>query len=70
MSMGTSRTKLISAVKDLHIRWDRVKTRWNDPVSKEFEEEFLASLEGKVRGSVQAIEDMDALLRRARKECG
>ncbi len=61
--------KLVSALKELHGRWDRVRTRWNDPVAKAFEKEFLASLDGRVRTGAAAMEQMRELVEQARREC-
>jgi hypothetical protein len=70
MSLSTSRSKLVSSLKDLHSRWDRVRMQWEDKVAKDFEDEFLGPLDGKVRGGVSAIEHMNELMMRARRECG
>jgi hypothetical protein len=69
MSVSTSRTRLVSSLKELLGRWDRVRAQWDDPVRREFEAEFIAPLDGKVRSGVSAMERMQELLDRARKEC-
>lgn len=70
MSLNSSRTKLVTSLKELHSRWDRVSQHWDDENAKKFHEQFLAPLDGKVRGGVNAIEHMNDLVSRARKECG
>ncbi len=69
MSLDTGRMKLVSSLKDLHGRWDRVRTRWNDPVAKAFEKEFLAPLDAKIRSGASAMEQMRELIAQARREC-
>ena len=69
MSLATGRMKLVSALKDLRGRWDRVRVRWNDPVAMAFEKQFLANLDGKVRSGAAAMEQMQELVAQARREC-
>jgi hypothetical protein len=69
MSMATGRTKLVSSLKELNTRWEHVQRHWNDPVRKDFEREFLAPLEGKVRSGASAMEHMNELLMKVRREC-
>ena len=69
MSLNTGRMKLVSSLKELHGRWDRVRTRWNDPVAKAFEKEYIASLDGKVWSGASAMEQMRELVAQARREC-
>jgi len=70
MSLATARSKLVSNLKELLTRWDRVRTYWDDPVSRNFEKEYLAPLDSKVRAGVSAMEHMHELLDRAKRECG
>lgn len=69
MSLATGRAKLVASLKDLHARWDRIGTRWNDPVSRDFAEEFIAPLENKVRAGTNAMETMFEMLAKARRDC-
>ncbi|MCP3904729.1 MAG: hypothetical protein GY715_13970 [Planctomycetes bacterium] len=70
MSVATARAKLVANLKDLMDRWERVRTYWDDPVSREFEKEYLAPLDAKVRAGVSAMEHMYELLDRAKRDCG
>jgi hypothetical protein len=70
MSLSTGRSKLMTSLKELRLRWDRVRTRWDDPVSRDFEKEFVAPLDGKVRSAVSAIEQMYEVVSKARRDCG
>ncbi|MBT8484392.1 MAG: hypothetical protein HKO59_13835 [Phycisphaerales bacterium] len=69
MSLPTSRTRLVAALKELHSRWSTLSPKWRDAVAKSFEEEHVAPLEGKVRASVTAMEHMHDIVSRARREC-
>ena len=69
MSLSVGRTKLVTALKDLRVRWDTVRTLWDDPVARDFELKFLEPLEGKVRSGVSAMENMYEMVLKARKDC-
>lgn len=69
MSISTGRTKLVTSLKELHARWDRLSRIWDDPVSRDFAQEFIAPLDGKVRSGVSAMEQMYELLVKAKRDC-
>ena len=69
MSLGSSRTRLMGALKELQVRWDRAKSTWDDPQSRDFESRHLVPLEPTIRHAVTAMEKMEAILARARREC-
>ncbi len=70
MSLGSSRTRLKGALKELQIRWDQAKSRWDDPQSRDFEKQFLTTLEPRIRNALTAMEKMEATLARVRRDCG
>ncbi len=70
MSMGVSRTRLNASVKQLLVHWEIVKKQWDDAVSQEFETKHLKTLVPAVRSTVNAMEKMEAILARARRDCG
>ena len=70
MSMAVSRARLRAAMRDLLVQWDLARAQWDDPVSREFESKYLRTLEPKALRAVNAMEKMEAVLSRARAECG
>ena len=34
MSLAVGRSKLVGALKDLMVKWDRTKESWDDPMSR------------------------------------
>jgi hypothetical protein len=70
MSVTGGRVKAQVALKDLLVRWDRVREQWNDPVAQQFQEATLDPLEGQVRGALTAMDKMKEILGRIRSECG
>lgn len=69
MSVGVSRAKLLGAVRDLHVRWDRVRDLWDDPAAKHIEESIIGPLEPRVRAAVSAMEKMNQILHKIRSDC-
>jgi hypothetical protein len=70
MSLHAGSSKLNLALKDLRVRWEETKTRWNDPVSETFEETYWRPLEMQVQTTLRAIDRLGQELGRARQECG
>ena len=70
MSMAVSRSRLRAAMRDLLVQWDLARAQWDDLVSREFESKYLRTLEPKALRAVNAMEKMEAVLSRARAECG
>ena len=58
------------ALKELQIKWGQAKVRWDDVQSREFEKQFLATLEPRIRGTMTAMEKMEGILSRVRRDCG
>lgn len=50
-------------------RWHETKTSWRDAKSAEFERVFLGDLIGTVERTVTAIEQVDKLINRIKKDC-
>jgi hypothetical protein len=70
MSLATSRARLQGALKELRAHWDQAKSKWDDPMSREFEKRYLAPLEPMVRNTISAMDKMDGILAKARRDCG
>ncbi|MEM7227990.1 MAG: hypothetical protein AAF432_04160 [Planctomycetota bacterium] len=69
MSLSVGRTKLLEAQKLLLMRWDAVCRQWDDPKRHEFQKEFIDGLDADIRSAINAIENMNGLVSRARSEC-
>ena len=70
MSLAVARTKIMTSMKDLQVRWDEVTRYWDDPVAREFAKRHIEPLDGQSRAAVSAIENMSQIVARARNECG
>ena len=69
MSVGMSRTRLNGALKELRIRWDLAKAKWDDPQSRDFESRYLRPLEPTIRNAVTAMETMETILAAVKRDC-
>lgn len=69
MSLSVGRAKLVGALRDLMLRWEKAKAQWDDPMSRNIEERVLEPLDPKVRAASTAIEKMGEMVARARRDC-
>jgi len=69
MTLGGTKSRLVAITKELATRWDETKNYWKDAKSQELEGRFLAELFASVDKSVGALERLDELLAKVRKDC-
>ena len=69
MSTKGSASNLQEAMKNLSIAWAQVKEDWRDAKSIEFEEKYIESLPRDVSQAIEAMEEVDTLLRKVRRDC-
>ncbi len=69
MSIRTGKAQLEAALKELLIKWDHTQTRWNDPVSKDFDKEFITPIDRRIKSAIPAIEKLADVLHKARRDC-
>ena len=69
MNIRSSAANLAQAAKELKLDWEQTKTYWRDVKSQEFERQYLESVPHEVARAVATIEEIDALLRKMRRDC-
>lgn len=69
MSLNSARGRLLGSLKELHGRWERVSQVWDDPVRADFEKHYIHPLDAKSRTAVAAMEQMEELLAKAKRDC-
>lgn len=69
MSTHVSASNLGQSVQDLKIQWQHTQTYWRDIKSREFEQRYLEHLPDLVMRAKTVIEEIDIILRKARKDC-
>jgi hypothetical protein len=55
-------------MKTLKARWDIIKPGWNDPVCKDFEEEYVVPLDQQVSTTLRATDRLAQSLQDAQHE--
>ncbi|MBL1218828.1 MAG: hypothetical protein D8M59_15215 [Planctomycetes bacterium] len=69
MSLSAGRAMLGEAETELKLKWESMVRVWNDPVSKQFEKEFIAPIHPRVKMAASAMARMQEVVNRARQEC-
>jgi hypothetical protein len=69
MSTKGSASNLQEAMKNLSVAWQQVKEEWSDAKSMEFEEKYIESLPRDVSQAIEAMEEVDTLLKKVRRDC-
>ena len=67
--MNASRARLEALTKELRLQWQQTKEHWADAKSREFEQRFLQELFGTVERSASAIEQLDRVITKIKKDC-
>ncbi|MBI1375091.1 MAG: hypothetical protein GC159_20420 [Phycisphaera sp.] len=70
MSMSTSKARIMHAFKELTVAWAETKEQWNDSASARFQERFLDPIETRVRSTVGAMELMEEVFSKVKRDCG
>ncbi len=69
MALFTGRAKLYDGMKTLRAHWDDIQQIWKDPVRDEFEEQHWKPLEVQLHSAMRAIDRLDQVLTKMRRDC-
>lgn len=69
MNTRATAANLAQAAKDLAVSWQLARSSWRDAKSVEFESRFLDPLPSAIARASTAIEELDAVLRKAQRDC-
>jgi hypothetical protein len=61
---------LSDAAKQLNAEWEQTRASWRDAKSLEFYETYLSAIPDLVTKGNAAINEVEALLRKVRQDCG
>jgi hypothetical protein len=70
MSLSVAKANLMDAVKQLRLRWDKVRSVWDDDAARRFEKEFIAPLDAKVLAAAKGLDHVSELTTAVRRDCG
>jgi len=62
-------SNLHEAVKGLMAAWDQTRTYWRDVKSEEFQAAYLNNLPNDAARAVAVMAEIEALLKKVRKDC-
>ena len=67
--MKVSANKLSAITRELWAQWQQTKSCWKDARSQEFEKKYMEDLVSSVDRAVTAIDQLDKLVTKVRKDC-
>lgn len=70
MSVASGKANLVDAGKALRQAWERAKGSWSDAAAERFLRDVIEPMEQRASAAARGIEDLDALIRLVRRECG
>jgi hypothetical protein len=68
--MTSARIRLRLEHRNLMHAWNRARESWRDSVSRAFENRRLAPLDSQVRSACAVMEQLEATMEAARRDCG
>lgn len=69
MSLNADKSRLMALTKNISLRWIETQNHWRDVKSEEFDQRFMQELFPNVNKATAAIEKLEELLKKIRKEC-
>jgi hypothetical protein len=69
VDISADRAKLHNRLKELAVRWEEVKSGWDDSVRREFEEGHWRALEAHVNAALRAMDQLAGVIVQARHDC-
>ena len=69
MSLNANKSRLTALTKNLSLRWVETREQWRDAKSDEFNERFMQELFPRVNKAVNAMEKLEEILKKVRKDC-
>jgi hypothetical protein len=70
VNLNVAKAQMLDALKQLHIRWARVREGWDDDTRRRFEAEFIEPLESRVRMALKGLDHVNELITTVRRDCG
>jgi hypothetical protein len=69
MNISANGKVLVTATRELSIRWSETKDSWRDAKADEFEQRFLVELLATVDRTAIIFDDLDKLISKVRNDC-
>lgn len=69
MSLHGNKSRLTALTKDISLRWAETRNHWRDAKSEEFDHRFMQELLPRVNKAAAAVEKLEELLNKIKKDC-
>ena len=67
--LSTGPAKLHKAWQNLLVRWEHTKLGWHDPVSQQFEEEYLAAFGEQIQATLERMRALSSIFNTVEHDC-
>ena len=69
MNISANGKVLVTATRELSLRWSETKDSWRDAKADEFEQRFLVELLATVDRTAIIFDDLDKLISKVKSDC-
>lgn len=69
MSVGVAKGSLLDGFKQLRMRWDRIKSTWDDDARRRFEKDCIDPLEPAIHSAFKGFDHVNELMSAVQREC-
>lgn len=66
---STGRGRIYGSLKDLRIRWEEVQRGWDDPISKDFDENLYQPLVAQAQAVIRGMDRLGGIMHQMQSEC-
>ena len=67
--MNAQASRISGITKELWMNWQEARSQWRDLKSEQFEQKYLLELRTTADKTVAAIEELDKVIQKIRKDC-
>jgi len=69
MNLNGNKSRILGLTKEISLRWEETRNHWHDAKGAEFDRRFMQELFARVNKASAAIEKLEELCKRIRKDC-
>ena len=69
MNLSSNKSRLTALAQEISARWSNTKAQWRDERCAKFDQRFMVELFPRVNQATAALDKMDELFKRIRKDC-
>jgi hypothetical protein len=69
MNLNSNKARLVGLAQEVSARWAGTKSHWRDARAHKFEQRFMVELFPRVNQATAALDKLDEIFKRIRKDC-